>query len=145
MHEELKNIESMTMQTAASLVKIDPNMENVDEGYAFMRRLYKKKGIVPEKTETKNIPDAPEQCLNAVAGKFLIISDLQDDIDEAVSFRDFYSEIYCGAYVNALVTDRHGLALIKPDSLKDDIISQLQRVYGPFPASSIDDIANYAV
>ena len=44
-----------------------------------------------------------------VAGKVIQIEDLDEQISEAKSFRDFFAHIYCAAYVNSLVTMKDGL------------------------------------
>jgi len=50
------------------------------------------------------------ECVTEVAGKVIMIENLQDDIDEADHFRDFFANVYCQAYVNSLVTMRDGLS-----------------------------------
>ena len=122
----------MTWNMAESLVEIDPNMESKEEGYAFIRKLYQTEETEPESTKTQNIPDTPSQCLKLVAGKFILIEDLQNDIDKADGIRRFFSEVYCGAYVNALVTNYDGLNRIEPGNLDAIIVHELQRLYGPF-------------
>lgn len=44
-----------------------------------------------------------------VAGKVIQIEDLEEQVSEAESFRNFFAEVYCAAYVNALVTMKDGL------------------------------------
>ena len=109
MQMDLDNVEALTTSMAESLAQIDPNMETGDEGKAFIRRMYK---VKKQKTESKvaKMPDTPLQCVKEVAGKVIMVENLQDDIDEAVSFRDFFANVYCQAYVNSLVTMRDGLS-----------------------------------
>lgn len=75
-----------------------------------------------------------------VAGKVLMIENLQEDLDQAVSFRDFFAEIYCSAYVNSLVTMQDGLSQILPGGMDVSIENELQRVFGPFEIDALDGI-----
>ena len=56
-----------------------------------------------------------------VAGKVIQIEDLDEQISEAKSFRDFFAHIYCAAYVNSLVTMKDGLNQIFPGGLSQSI------------------------
>jgi len=88
---------------AESLANIDPNMESAEEGEAFLHLMYKLSGEKAAET-SPILPETPEACIKMVAGKVLMIENLQEDLDQATSFRDFFAEIYCSAYVNSLVT-----------------------------------------
>ena len=121
----------MTWNIAESIAEIDPNMESKEEGYAFIRKLYETKETEKEDTTSLNVPDTPSQCLNLVAGKFILLEDLQDEINEAESMRRLFSEVYCGAYLNAHVTVYDDLESNEPGSLDGVIETELQRAYGP--------------
>ena len=107
-----------------SLAEIDPNMESGEEGRAFIRRMYKVRNQKAETTEAQ-MPDTPIQCVSEVAGKVIMIENLQEDIDEAKHFRDFFANVYCQAYVNSLVTMRDGLSQIFPGAFDGQIEDEL--------------------
>ena len=86
------------------------------------------------------MPETPEDCIEKVAGKVIQIDDLQEDIDEIQDFGVFFANVYCAAYVNSLVTMTDGLSLFTPGGLDDQIVDELQRVYGPFETSELDEI-----
>ena len=129
---------------AESLAEIDPNTENADEGKALIRKMYKLRGEKPQES-TALMPDTPEDCVAIVAGKVIQVEDLTESLDKQVSLRDFFSEVYCAAYVNSLVTMRDGLSQIFPGGLDMSIESELQRVYGPFEADELDLIEIAAI
>lgn len=129
---------------AESLAEIDPNTENGMEGRALIRKMYKLKGIEAEEN-IPMMPETPEECVEKVAGKVLEIEMLQEDIDKATSFRNFFADVYCAAYVNSLVTMKDGLSQIFPGGLDFLIEEELQRVYGPFEAESLDMIEIAAI
>ena len=131
MERKLEKTEKMTDGFATSLAEIDPNMENGAEGKAFVEKMYESRFFTPKETEPV-MPKTNPQCLNQVAGKVIQIENIQEDIDEANSFRDFMAEIYCAAYVNALVTSEDGISQIVPGELDISIDLELSRLYGPF-------------
>ena len=93
---------------AEALTAIDPNMKNSAEGTSFIKKMYKLKSEkAPEVTPT--FPNTPEACVEMVAGKVIQVQDLEERINKANSFRDFFAHVYCAAYVNALVTKKDGL------------------------------------
>lgn len=79
---------------AESLSMIDPNMENAQEGTAFLRKMYKIRGQSADETAAQ-MPETPMECVTEVAGKVIMVENLQEDIDEAVHFRDFFANVYC--------------------------------------------------
>lgn len=142
--DELEAITETTDSMAASLAEIDPNTENAAEGKALLRKMYKLRGVQPGEI-VPVMPETPEDCVPAVAGKVLQLEQLEEDITKAVSFRDFFAEVYCMAYVNSLVTMTDGLSQIFPGGLDWQIEEQLQRVYGPFEDEKLDMIEIAAV
>jgi len=58
---------------------------------------------------------------------------------------DFFAEVYCSAYVNALVTLKDGLSQIFPGGLDRAIEKELMRLYGPFTDDKLDVIEVAAV
>ena len=100
---------ALTMRLADSLAKIDPNMENGDEGKAFLRKMYKLRGEKPKKTDVE-MPETPIACVGDVAGKVIQIQTLQSELDRAASFASFFSQVYCEAYVNSIVTMTDGMS-----------------------------------
>ena len=140
----MEEIQGVTTAMAVSLSDIDPNTENAGEGMALIRKMYKLKGVEPDEI-VPVMPETPEDCVPAVAGKVLQLEQLEEDITKAVSFRDFFAEVYCMAYVNSLVTMRDGLSQIFPGGLDWQIEEELQRVYGPFEADQMDMIEIAAV
>ena len=140
----LDEAKDLINRMADSLAEIDPNTENGAEGKALIRKMYKLRGEKPQDT-TPLMPETPEDCVGLVAGKVLQVEELTEDLDKAVSLRDFFSEVYCAAYVNSLVTMRDGLSQIFPGGLDISIESELQRVYGPFEADQLDMIEIAAI
>ena len=66
----LSKMKEMTQRLADSLAEIDPNTHNGDEGLAFVRKIYKMKGVKP--LETKPVfPETDKKCVKKVAGKVL--------------------------------------------------------------------------
>lgn len=122
---------------ADSLAEIDPNTENGDEGMALLRKMYKLRGIEPEEVESA-MPDTPEACVLGVAGKVIMLETLEEDVAKATSFRDFFADVYCSAYVNSLVTMEDGMNQIFPGGLDWNIEEELQRAFGPFEDDQID-------
>jgi len=94
---------------ADALADIDPNTNNGEEGKAFIKRMYKIRNQSFEDTVAK-MPETPELCVDSIAGKVIQIETLQEDLDEAGSFNEFFADVYCSAYKNALVTMTDGLA-----------------------------------
>lgn len=129
---------------ADSLAEIDPNTENGEEGKAFLRKMYKLVGD-PVEESASMMPETPETCIEMVAGKVIQIENLQEDVDEANSFRDFFANVYCQAYVNSLVTMKDGLSQIFPGGLDGSIESELDRLYGPLDDANIDLIEIAAI
>lgn len=135
--KELNEINALTTKMADGLAEIDPNTENADEGKAFMKKMYKLRGITFDDTSVI-MPETPEMCVELVAGKVLQVENLQDDIDSAASFNSFFADVYCSAYVNSLVTMKDGLYQIFPGGLDYQIEDEIQRVYGPFESTELD-------
>lgn len=136
---QLKGAEELTNQMADSLAEIDPNMDNGEEGKALLRKMYKLSERAAEDS-SPIMPDTPELCIDLVAGKVLQIETLNEDLDAAVDFRDFFAEVYCSAYVNSLVTMQDGLSQIFPGGFDLAIEEELQRAYGPFEIEELDAI-----
>ena len=134
----------MTDAMAESLAEIDPNTANGREGKAFLRKMYKVRGPEPVMGQVE-VPETPMQCVTKVAGKVLQLEGLEDDISKAASFRDFFAEVYCAAYVNSLVTINDGLSQILPGGLDWKIEEELQRVYGPFDLDRLDVVEIAAI
>lgn len=66
----LSKMQEMTERLAGSLADIDPNTENGDEGLAFVRKIYKMKGVKPLETKP-SFPETDKTCVKKVAGKVL--------------------------------------------------------------------------
>ena len=66
---------------ANSLAEIDPNMDNGDEGKAFIKMMYKLRRTRVMRTES-SMPETPLECVEDVAGKVIQIENLQEDIDK---------------------------------------------------------------
>lgn len=113
---EYEKVTTMTDAIAEALSEIDPNMANGREGKALLRKLYRLRGEEPDQV-LHTILDTPDKCLNKVSGKVLQLEGLEEDISKAKSFRDFFSQVYCSAYVNSLVTMKDGLSQIFPGGL----------------------------
>ena len=101
---------------AESLAEIDPNTENAEEGKALLRKMYKLRGVEADQI-IPLMPETPGDCIEVVAGKVLQLEQLEENITKAASFRDFFAEVYCMAYVNSLVTMKDGLSQIFPGGL----------------------------
>lgn len=129
MKTNLEQVKALSTKMADSLATIDPNMDNGDEGKAFLRRMYKVYNQSP-KSHVAQMPATPKQCLEEVAGKVIMVENLQDDIDKAVSFRDFFAKVYSQAYVNSLITLKDGLHSIVPGGLDGPIEDELIRIKG---------------
>ena len=129
MQTNLDQAKSLTTKMADSLATIDPNMDNGGEGKAFLRRLYKVYNQKPESNVAK-MPATTKQCFEEVAGKVIMVENLQEDIDKAVSFRDFFAKVYSQAYVNSLITLKDGLHSIVPGGLDGPIEEELARIRG---------------
>ena len=80
------------------------------------------------------MPDTPEKCIDLVAGKVIQLENLHDEIEKATNFMKFFSNFYCSAYVNSLVTMKDGLYAIFPGVLDSEVDTELQRAFGPFEA-----------
>ena len=107
---ELQQVKSLSDNMATALSEIDPNMDNGAEGKAFIRKMYKLRNANKQPTSViPTFPKTPEPCVEMVAGKVIQIEDLEEQVTEAESFRNFFAEVYCAAYVNALVTMKDGL------------------------------------
>lgn len=141
---EEASVSAMTIAMADSLAEIDPNTENGGEGMALLRKMYKLKGIEPSDIESA-MPETPESCVLDVAGKVIMLETLEEDVAKATSFRDFFADVYCSAYVNSLVTMADGMTQIFPGGLDWTIEEELQRAYGPFEADQIDMIEIAAI
>lgn len=137
-------IEALIDDMAVSLSEIDPNTENGAEGKSLLRKMYKLKGIKPKKTEPV-LPETADECVEVVAGKVIQLEELYDDVDKATSFRDFFANVYCSAYVNSLVTLADGLSQIFPGGLDGAIEAELERVYGPISDDQVDMIEIAAI
>lgn len=113
---EQQGIEIVTDAMAESLAEIDPNTENAEEGKALLRKMYKLRGVEADQI-IPLMPETPGDCIEVVAGKVLQLEQLEENITKAASFRDFFAEVYCMAYVNSLVTMKDGLSQIFPGGL----------------------------
>ena len=129
MQANLDQAKALTTKMADSLATIDPNMDNGDEGKAFLRRMYKVYNQKP-KFNAAQMPETPKPCLEEVAGKVIMVENLQEDIDKATSFRDFFAKVYSQAYVNSLITLKDGLHSIVPGGLDGPIEDELIRIKG---------------
>ena len=67
------------------------------------------------------MPQTPELCVDVVAGKVIHIENLQEDLDKILKFNNFFADVYCQAYKNALVSTRDGLWSIIPGGLDQPI------------------------
>ena len=139
MQASIKNSEELIEHMSTSLADLDPNTHDAEEGKAFIRKIYKLRGMKPEGTKAL-MPETDEQCIEKVAGKVIQIDDLQQDLMEVQGFGNFFANVYCAAYVNSLVTMTDGLSMFTPGSLDADIVKELQRVYGPFRPNDLDNI-----
>jgi len=106
--------------------------------------MYKLRGIEPENFEYV-MPETPADCVLGVAGKVLHLEILEEDVAKAASYRDFFADVYCAAYVNSLVTMNDGLSQIFPGGLDWMIEEELQRAYGPFEADQLDIVEISAI
>ena len=84
------------------------------------------------------MPETPELCVDIVAGKVIQIETLQEDLDEAGSFNDFFADVYCSAYKNALVTMVDGLSQVFPGGLDTPIEEEIFRIYGESEGKKLD-------
>jgi len=139
-----QDIQAQTDEIAEALAEIDPNTMNAAEGTALIRKIYKLKGIEPEEI-VPVMPETPEDCVPTVAGKVIMLEQLEEDVTKALSFRDFFADVYCMAYVNSLVTMTDGLSQIFPGGLDWQIEDELQRLYGPFSEDQMDMVEIGAV
>jgi len=67
-----------TSRMADSLAQIDPNTENGSEGRAFIRKMYKLRNKSKTLPVEPLYPETPDQCWQKVAGKVLLIEQLQE-------------------------------------------------------------------
>lgn len=139
MQANLDQVKALSTKMADSLATIDPNMDNGDEGKAFVRRMYKVYNQSPN-SNAAQMPATPKLCLEEVAGKVIMVENLQDDINKAVSFRDFFAKIYSQAYVNSLITLKDGLHSIVPGGLDGPIEDELIRIKGGNDHIDISDL-----
>lgn len=124
-HSELSN------KMADALARIDPNTKNGNEGMALIRRMYKMLGKKDSVHLRKPfLPQTPELCVDIVAGKVIQVQDLQEELDKKENFNKFFSDLYCQAYKNALVTTKDGLSMIFPGNLDGPIESSIENLYG---------------
>ena len=126
---QLAEANEITEEMAESLSRIDPNMENGEEGEALVNLLYEMSDEKPSKKKA-TMPETPENCIGLVAGKVLMIETLQERLNKAVSFRDFFAQTYCSAYVNSLVTMEDARSQIFPGAFDSSIDDELQRIFG---------------
>ena len=110
-----------------SLSEIDPNMDNGDEGKAFIKMMYKLRDVKIDRNNSA-MPVTPIECVEDVAGKVIQIENLQEDIDKQKSLNSFFAEVYCSAYTNSLLTLRDGLSQIFPGGLDGPIEDELTRL-----------------
>ena len=130
---------ALTMRLADSLAKIDPNMENGDEGKAFLRKMYKLRGEKPKKTEVQ-MPETPIACVGDVAGKVIQIQTLQSELDRAASFASFFSQVYCEAYVNSIVTMTDGMSQIITGDLDKPIEVEIMRLQARYEGITFESL-----
>ena len=121
----------LAKKMADSFSEIDPNTKNGDEGMAFIRRMYK---MLEKKDSVKYskpvMPKTPELCVDIVAGKVIQVQDLQEELDKKEHFNNFFADLYCQAYMNALVTTKDGLTMVYPGSLDEPIEWSIENLYG---------------
>jgi len=127
-----------------SLAELDPNTHDALEGIAFVRRMYELSGEEPVLTKAV-MPRTEVDCIEKVAGKVIQIDDLQEEMDRIETFSVFFANLYCAAYVNSLVTMTDGMSMFAPGGLDDEVVDELQRVYGPFDDSDLDTIEIKAI
>lgn len=125
---------------AESLAEIDPNMDNGDEGKAFIKMMFKLRNVSPSNPQKHIKPLTPMECVEDVAGKVIQIENLQEDIENTMSFNDFFADIYCSAYTNSLLTFKDGLSQIFPGGLDGKIEDELTRIAGKDDAVDIDQL-----
>ena len=51
MKEELASSKYLTKRMAESLTELDPNTQNSEEGFAFVRKMYKVRGVKPKENK----------------------------------------------------------------------------------------------
>ena len=129
MQANLEQVKALSTKMADSLATFDPNMDSGEEGKAFLRKMYKVYNKKP-KSKAAQMPETPKLCLEEVAGKIIMVENLQEDIVKAVSFRDFFAKVYSQAYVNSLITLKDGLHSIVPGGLDGPIEDELIRIRG---------------
>lgn len=110
---------------AQALSDIDPNMDNASEGKAFIRKMYKLRNKGIQSSILHFFPETPEPCVEMVAGKVIQIEDLDEQLDQANSFKGFFADVYCSAYINAVVTMKDGLQQIFPGGLDQSISNEI--------------------
>ena len=91
------------------------------------------------------MPETPTECVKEVAGKVILVENLQEDIDKASSFRDFFAKVYGKAYANSLVTLHDGLHTIFPGALDGPIEDELIRIKGDNAAIDLGELESNAV
>ena len=79
------------------------------------------------------LPKTEETCLEKVAGKVVLIEDLQVQLNKVVTQRDFFADIYCSTYKNSLLTTKDDLQTFYPEYgqiLDEAIEKELMRIFG---------------
>lgn len=144
MKTSIERSEDLIDDMSDSLTEIDPNTHDALEGIAFVRRMYELSGEEPLLTKAI-MPETNVNCIEKVAGKVIQIDQLREDLDQIESFSTFFANLYCAAYVNSLVTMTDGMSMFAPGGLDDEVVDELQRVYGPFDDSDLDTIEIKAI
>lgn len=91
------------------------------------------------------MPETPTKCVEEVAGKVIMVENLQEDTDKAISFRNFFAKVYSEAYVNSLITMRDGLHSLVPGGLDGPIEKELIRIKGDNEGIDLSELENNAL
>ena len=85
MKEGLAVDEMIIQEMADSLVEIDPNMQSAEEGIAFVKRMQEQDSHVQPVNHKPILPETDEICIEKVAGKVVLIEDLQAQLNKVVT------------------------------------------------------------
>ena len=59
-------------------------------------------------------------------------------MDKEANFSSFFADIYCGAYINGLVTMKDGLSLVSPGGLTESIVDEIHRIHGTVEGAELE-------